>query len=217
MFGANKSRHDSKNMPSTEPNSPALRISHIVRGRERVGHRVKYLVDPEGVLSETAVPETVVLRRWRQRERAGFRFGGDRLSSTLWRAMRYVFNESPAQVCSMSREEIAVRLEDWRVELRRRRLSLPSPMALRVLLSAIGPERLALMLARHADPKRSGHSGVPDLFLYALEAETDRCAYVRFVEVKRPRELLSQDQLDELEFLRALGLPARVLRLREQG
>lgn len=67
-----------------EPNDPALRISHIVRGRERVDRRVRYRVDHHGILAEMAVPETVVLKRWRQRQLAGFRFNGERFSSTLW-------------------------------------------------------------------------------------------------------------------------------------
>ena len=45
--------------------APALRISHIVCGRENVGGRVRYFVDPEGIRPERAIPEDVVLRRWR--------------------------------------------------------------------------------------------------------------------------------------------------------
>lgn len=51
-------------MTRPESRDPALRISQVVRGRERVGHRVRYRVDPQGISTEMAVPETVVLKRW---------------------------------------------------------------------------------------------------------------------------------------------------------
>jgi hypothetical protein len=38
----------------------------------------------------------------------------------------------------------------------------------------------------------------------------------RFVEVKKPAERLSVDQLEEIHLLRNLGLKARVLRLEER-
>ena len=39
--------------------------------------------------------------------------------------------------------------------------------------------------------------------------------YIRFVEVKKPDEPLSQDQVTELKFLNEINIKARVLRLIE--
>ena len=60
---------------------PALRISHIVYGRMAVKNRVHYLIDPKGKGSEHAVPESVVLKRWRKRQFPNHTFSGARLSS----------------------------------------------------------------------------------------------------------------------------------------
>lgn len=85
------------------------------------------------------------------------------------------------------------------------------------LMSIVGLEWLELILQCHADPVRAGRSGVPDLFLYAVKSTSGDYGVARFVEVKRPRERLSAAQFDELEFMRSLGLPARVLRLQERA
>jgi hypothetical protein len=67
-------------MFETEINkAPALRISHIVRDPINVDGRVRYLVDPDGLGDERAIPEDVVLIRWRRRKMDGHTFHGCRL------------------------------------------------------------------------------------------------------------------------------------------
>ena len=48
-----------------------------------------------------------------------------------------------------------------------------------------------------------------------MNPETNNISTARFVEVKKPKEPLSIDQVEEIKFLRKIGLKARVLRLAE--
>ena len=86
---------------------PSLRISHIVYGRLGSDNRVKYLVDANGKGEKMAIPETVVLTRWRKRKFPGYIFSGARLSSTLWRAVGKAFGVDAKAICKLSVEEIA--------------------------------------------------------------------------------------------------------------
>lgn len=196
--------------------APALRISHIVRGREHAGNRVLYFVDPAGSGAEKAVPETVVLKRWRQRRETAYVFGGARLSPTLWRAVDAAFPAQGQHCCSLQlaaiRDCIARSAAARRVE----HLSLPSAEALRALFAVLGPQRLETVRERHRSAEHAGLSGVPDLFLFAKDLTKDIYAIARFVEVKKPGEPLRPDQSAEILFLQALGLHARVLRLVER-
>ena len=64
--------------------------------------------------------------------------------------------------------------------------------------------------------EHAGHSGVPDLFLFARNTKTKKPSIARFVEVKKPKERVSQDQKDEIALLKSFGLHARVLHLIER-
>ena len=194
---------------------PALRISHIVYGREASGHRVTYLLDSQGRGTVRAVPETVVLRRWRQRQFPGHRFAGERLSSTLWRAVAHGLGRDAEALCRLSLDELTAAVERARPGLGV--LRLPVPATLHALLAVCGPQRLQALLERHLSPQHAGLSGVPDLFVYAVDERTGRPAIARFVEVKKPEEPASRVQLAEIAFLNGLGLHARVLRLKERS
>ena len=201
-------------MKETEA-KPALRISHTVRGRQLVKNRVYYLVDPKGQGDLRAVPETVVLRRWRMRKFPGHIFSGTRLSSTLWRAVGLALGRDARALCRMSVDALAATVEKQRPLLRAHHFALPAPAALHALFAVCGPVRLAAILKRHLAPDRGNLSGIPDLFLYAINSETGLPSIARFVEVKKPEEQVSQAQIDEIAFLNGLGLHARVLRLME--
>lgn len=194
---------------------PALRISHTVHGRQLVGNRLYYLVDPKGQGDLRAVPETVVLRRWRMRKFPGHTFSGIRLSSTLWRAVGLALGSDAPALCRMSVAALANTIEKQRPLLRTYHFALPAPAALHALFAICGPGRLASILNRHLAPERGNLSGIPDLFLYAINTETGLPSIARFVEVKKPEEQVSQAQIDEIAFLNGLGLHARVLRLME--
>ena len=195
---------------------PALRISHIVHGRMHVGNRVHYLIDPNGKGSDHAVPESVVLKRWRKRQFPNHTFSGSRLSSTLWRAVHQAFGENLSQWVGRSVLEIDENIKTNRDGLKAGDyLSLPSAETLHALFMTCGLERLQTIIARHTSPKHKGKSGVPDLFLFATNQTTGLPTIARFVEVKKPEEPASAVQLAEIDFLNGLGLHARVLRLIE--
>ncbi len=78
------------------------------------------------------------------------------------------------------------------------------------------PGRLQLLIRRHTSADFAGHSGTPDLFLFANNEATQIPMIARFVEVKKPKESVIKDQLAEIAFLNGLGLPTRVLRLVER-
>ena len=87
--------------------APALRISHVVRGRVNDGSRVRYLVDPEGNSEERAIPEDVVLLRWRRRAMEGHTFHGcgwDRTPGAPLTTLS-VQKQNRYAVCQLSRSQ----------------------------------------------------------------------------------------------------------------
>lgn len=193
---------------------PALRISHIVYGREHKGNRVTYLVDPQGRGTLRAVPESVVLRRWRQRKLPGYRFSGARLSSTLWRAVDHALGTNARSICILSIDQIETALELARPN--QGYMQLPAANVLHALFSVCGPDRLQALLNRHLSEDHEGRSGVPDLFLFAIEVASGNAVIARFVEVKKPEEPVSLVQKAEIALMNDLGLHARVLRLQDR-
>lgn len=195
---------------------PGLHISNIVYGRQRIGNRVEYLVDPQGREAGTDIPEQVVLQRWRMRRKVGYSMSGTRLSPTIWRAMVEAFGPNAAAICALTPAEIRARLDRYRPALRAEHLKLPNEGAISALVQACGPIALQALLDRHMSPGWGNRSGVPDLFLYARETTTQRLATPFFVEVKKPGERISADQRSEIAYMLGLGLPARVLVLIER-
>jgi hypothetical protein len=100
-------------------------------------------------------------------------------------------------------------------KLRGNHLTPPSAETLFALFRSCGARRLAALVKRHSNLGRLGRSGVPDLLLYARKPSGSLHKAV-FVEVKKPGERVSDDQCDEIAFLKRLGLRARVLRLIER-
>lgn len=198
-----------------DPDSkPSLRISHIVYGRKNEGKRVKYLVNPDG--DEFAIPEEVVLIRWRRRRHPNASFSGARLGPHLWRALTFALSSDCSAWPSKMTESVlnqareAIRSdEDHRVY----QSSLPSLSTLEALWLICGQARLQKLVDRHSDPKLFG---VPDLFLFARERKTQRAYMGRFVEVKKPKEAISPGQREEIDFMNELGLHARLIRLIER-
>ena len=196
---------------------PSLRISHIVYGRIAVGNKVKYLIDSSGTGEERAIPETVVLSRWRKRKFPGYAFSGSRLSSTFWRAVAVAFGTDARSISKLSQEEIQQVLENKRSLLKSNGfLTLPNAETLYAIILISSPIRLQKMINRHISEAHKGKSGVPDLFLFALSVGNKKITMGRFVEVKKPEEPLSKVQKEELDFMNSLGFNARVLRLIER-
>jgi hypothetical protein len=196
---------------------PSLRISPNVYGRTGEKNRVKYLIDPIGDGTKTGVPETVALTRWRKRQFPNYSFSGEKLSSTLWRAVAAAYGSNAKKICKLSLEEIqAIKKEKTMAIKAQGHLALPSAKTLKALCFVCGYERMQVLLDKHNSKEHKGKSGVPDLFLYATNTRTGKPSIARFVEVKKPREAISQEQKDEIELLNSLGLHARVIRLVEK-
>lgn len=196
---------------------PSLRISPNVYGRTGEKNRVKYLIDPQGEGTKTGVPETVVLTRWRKRQFPNYSFSGEKLSSTLWRAVAAAYGSNAKKICKLSLEEIqAIKVEKTMAIKAQGHLALPSAKTLKALCFVCGYVRMQVLLDKHNSKEHQGKSGVPDLFLYATNARSGKPSIARFVEVKKPKEVISQEQKDEIELLNSLGLHARVIRLVEK-
>lgn len=196
--------------------APALRISHIVRDPINIDGRVRYLIDPDGRGDERAIPEDVVLTRWRQRVMAGYSFHGCRLGPNLWRAIGRGLGTDAQSLCGLHISQISSAREELHRGIQGHYLKLPDPSALIELFTLLRPERLQIILDRHHDPDRVGRFGTPDLFLFARSLSERRSGVLRLVEVKKPGERISPDQHEEIAFLRSIGIPARVLRLIER-
>ena len=195
---------------------PSLRISPNVYGRTSVRNKVKYLIDPKGFGSDMGVPERVVLTRWRQRQFPNHQFSGDKLSSTLWRAVAAVYGKNATKICNLSLEQIEnLKIKKSQFASEQNYLKLPASSTMFALFFICGPKRLQVLIDKHTSQEHEGRSGVPDLFLFAINNVTGTPSVARFVEVKKPGEKISQDQIDEINLLNTLGLHARVMRLVE--
>jgi hypothetical protein len=201
-------------MSPVNEKKPSLRISHIAYGRQGVGNRVKYLVDPKGQGDELKIPEKLVLKRWRQRTFDGYVFKGAKLSSTLWRAWFVAFGRT--DVAKLSETQIKEKITATKDERDARHLKLPEAGAVLALAEHCGKQRIMTLLARHNAESHQGKSGAPDLFLYAVHNATSRTSIARFVEVKKPDEPVRDEQKIELSLLNDLGFHARVFRLIER-
>lgn len=194
----------------------SLRISTAGLGRVHVNGRVRYLVDPLGLNQQKAVPETVVLKRWRQRTLEGYTFSGARLSSTIWRAMAFIWMDQLNVLTRITAEEIAVAVAANKDGLKNAGfLKLPNEQVIHAIVNVCGVAKLRKILNRHTNKEHEGLSGVPDLFLFAAENKTGRPCMAHFVEVKKPEEKMRQAQVSEIPFLKELGLDARVFRFKE--
>lgn len=196
--------------------APALRTSHIVRGRVNDGGRVRYLIDPDGIGEDRAIPEDVALIRWRKREMPHHTFHGCRLGPNLWRGVDQALGRNAETICGLETQAIATAREQLNAGRQQHHLYLPETSAIKDLFAFLGPIRLQSILDRHLDERRADKFGTPDLFLFARNSSTQKPSFYRLVEVKKPREHISRDQHEEIAFLRSIGVPARLLRLIER-
>ena len=178
--------------PPSHPNSPLpLHISLVARGRERT-QRVTYLLAADGSGTERGVAERVVLHRWKQRTLTGYRFLGARLSPSFWWALPEALGDDVRTWSGFDATTIDEAIKIWR-DVRTPTFSLPAAQAVHAVIQACGPQRLCQLVDRYAVGLPTRASGVPDLFLYALDTAA-RLRAVQFVEVKRPGETVSEEQ-----------------------
>ena len=203
-------------MPN-EFNSPSLRISNIVYGRRNIQNRVEYLLDPAGRdRAEYDIPEQIVLKRWRERKHENYNFGGMRLSPNIWRSIRLALGEDCIRISKMSESEINASYQNVPEEFTALNYKKVNGENILKLIEGIGLAKFQILIARHNDPDREDIYGTPDLYLWATSKARQLIKYIRFVEVKRPREHIKAHQKEEIAFLNnELSLKARVLRLKE--
>ena len=196
---------------------PSLRISPYVFGRALVKNKVNYLIDAKGEGTATGTPERVVLTRWRQRKFPDHSFSGEKLSSTLWRAVAMAYGKKADKICKMSLERLQTVKDEKKESLNSSGfLKLPAASTLFSLFQICGPQIIQALLDKHTSKEHEGKSGVPDLFLYATNRLTGKPTIARFVEVKKPDEKISPEQRAEIALLNSMGLHARVMRLIEK-
>jgi len=200
-----------------EFNSPALRISNIVHGRRNVADRVEYMLDPKGQdTSKFEIPEQIVLTRWRQRRINAYQFGGMRLSPNIWRSIKVALGENWSNIERFEATEIDKLYKASAARLKSKKYKAVNGENLLKLVEGLGVTKFNALMTRHNDPDRSKIYGTPDLFVWAISRNSKEIDHVRFIEVKKPREPLSEDQVNELHYLNFdLKVKARVLRLRE--
>lgn len=200
-----------------EFNSPALRISNIVHGRRNVADRVEYMLDPKGQdTSKFEIPEQIVLTRWRQRKSNAYVFGGMRLSPNIWRSVKVALGKDWSNIERLESTEIDKLYKASAAGLKSKKYKAVNGENLLKLVEGLGVTKFNALMTRHNDPERSKIYGTPDLFVWAISRNSKEIDHVRFIEVKKPREPLSEDQVNELHYLNFdLKVKARVLRLRE--
>jgi len=200
-----------------EFNSPALRISNIVHGRRNVADRVEYMLDPKGQdTSKFEIPEQIVLTRWRQRKSNAYVFGGMRLSPNIWRSVKVALGKDWSNIERLESTEIDKLYKASAAGLKSKKYKAVNGENLLKLVEGLGVTKFNALMTRHNDPERSKIYGTPDLFVWAISRNNKEIDHVRFIEVKKPREPLSEDQVNELHYLNFdLKVKARVLRLRE--
>ena len=197
-------------------NSPALRISNVVYGRERrEDGRVTYLLNGNSD-GTRAIPEEIVAKRWRTRKQANKSFKGFRLSPNFWRAIGVALGKNAEKIKALKIEDIEFNFNKYKVDLQEKNYKIQSASNVIEVFKSLETQQLQSILDRHLDPNRIDKYGTPDLFLYISQTTNYLISMACFVEVKRPKEQLSNDQKHEINFLRNIGLKSRVLRLSER-
>ena len=197
-------------------NLPNLNISHVVRGREtRPDHRVTYFPDNNILEGKKVIPEKIVLKRWRKREFVHSVARGFRLSPNFWRAIGIALGNNAKKIKSLNETGIEISFTKHQKALQIKKFKTQSATNLIEVFRSLEIHQLQLILDRHLDPDRMDKYGTPDLFLFTSHKTTHAISRACFVEVKRPNEPLSSDQINEINFLRNIGLKSRVFRLVE--
>jgi len=197
-------------------NSPELGISNVVYGRERrKDGRVIYFPDNKLLVGKKEIPEKIVLKRWRKREFVFNVARGFRLSPNFWRAISIALGKDALRIKSLNKNEIEISFTNHQEAIRSNNFKTQSASNVIEVFKSLEIFQLQLILDRHLDPDRIEKYGTPDLFLFTSHKKTHAISRACFVEVKRPNEPLSNDQINEINFLRNIGLKSRVFRLVE--
>ena len=188
-----------------------LSISTIVYGRHNNGTRVTCLLDPEGAGDARAIPEEIILRRWKGKEHAAYTHHGTRLNPNVWRAVQQMLGRD----ASLWLRHTVEMLHELRNE-QPKKSEIPQAKDLHAMIHALGEDNLVSIVRHHVNEEGESIHGVPDLFLYTRRKSDGTIAKYQFVEVKKPKEPLSHFQKEAIAMLHSLGIPAREIRLIER-
>ena len=198
-------------------NSPELGISNVVYGRERrKDGRVIYFPNNKLLVGKKEIHEKIVLKRWRKREFVFNVARGFRLSPNFWRATSIALGKDALRIKSLNKNEIEIGFTNHQEAIRSKNFKTQSASNVIEVFKCLEAFQLQSILDRHTNPDRMEKYGTPDLFLFTSHKAKHLISRACFVEVKRPREKLSDDQISEVNFLRDIGLKSRVLRLKEK-
>ena len=168
-------------------NSPALRISNVVYGRERrEDGRVTYLINGNSDEAR-AIPEEIVLKRWRSRKQANKSFKGFRLSPNFWRAIGLALGANALKIKSLKIQEIEANFSKYKKDLKEKKYKIQSAKNIIEVFKSLKTEQLQSILDRHLDPNRIDKYGTPDLFLYVSHITNYSISMACFIEVKNPK------------------------------
>ena len=194
-----------------KPQEPGitLGVSRSVPPPVRSGTRVRYRIHGAEMIAEQVIRTRWIKGRPENR--------GHRLDPRIWAILGALLPHLPQPPASAMEEDVRAAYRKAK-NLPTRSRPVVSVVA---LLRMLSEERLRKLIERHCPPDAADPLGVPDLLLFrvtrSFQAETRGRLYApRFVEVKRPRERLLPRQLEEIRFLRGLGLRAGVVRLVER-
>ena len=197
-------------------NSPELGISNVVYGRERrEDGRVIYFPDNKLLEGKKVIPEKIVLKRWRKREFVYNVARGFRLSPNFWRAISIALGKDALRIKSLNKSEIEIGFTNHQEAIRLKNFKTQSASNVIEVFKSLETFQLQSILDRHTNPDRMEKYGTPDLFLFTSHKARHSISRACFVEVKRHDEVLSDDQINEINFLRHIGLKSRVFRLNE--
>lgn len=181
-------------------------ISLEVVGRTNRRGRVYYRLSMDGEFEHQAIPEQIVLKRWRQLSNNTYTCHGCRLGPNMWRSLAdvdFLAVDWLEQVQRLSRSKASTSYK------------LPALSSLEALWGCLGGSRLAALQAFGQTMLSKNRFGTPDLFLWVTEKSSNRKLFGSFAEVKRPGEPVSRDQRLMLWAMKRMGMNATLLRLRE--
>ena len=138
------------------------------------------------------------------------------LSPNIWRSVRVALSKDWSNIERLESTEIDKLYKASAARLKSKKYKAVNGENLLKLVEGLGVTKFNALMTRHNDPERSKIYGTPDLFVWAISRNNKEIDHVRFIEVKNPREPLSEDQVNELHYLNFdLKIKARVLRLRK--
>ena len=167
------------------------------------------------LVGKKEIPEKIVLKRWRKREFVFNVARGFRLSPNFWRAINIALGKDALRIKSLNKNEIEIGFTNHQEAIRSKNFKTQSASNVIEVFKSLETFQLQSILDRHTNPDRMEKYGTPDLFLFTSHKARHSISRACFVEVKRHDEVLSDDQINEINFLRHIGLKSLVFRLNE--